>query len=1271
MSPLQKIAQEMDQIEEERRDRVTPLSPVSTRASLSSASSYGRRNKNRNRDRLMPSSSSDGDSDGTRFSDHSSIRSGNESISIRSTSSSSSKYHQSSLRQEMLRSPEEIRMMKNMDLFPYTKARLSEVKFKAPQYEDKTTNGLRRGMLSTVFGWDLDIEDLIRDEQCRHKPGSASSVLLSKWLGEFGADTLSQMIGSETMSSSDWMLLALSSQMGTEKHIGEAFVKRLLKTDELHPAVCIFLGLGQQNDAVEAYVSRKYYMEAVLLTCLLFPNDWQRQSYLVRKWGEVAVAEQQTELALRCFSCTSVESSEMWFSPRAQNEVYAAQQQQSSATSPPISPPSAGASSRLKEKNASLKLITNFGEKAAIKPHHTAQTGITPIVDSAVSPGGLETSKRPGSRGLRDPSSARTATPGGWRKRTPSNGLSARDTDATVTPMADEYGVHSRPGSRNTAPNTAIKPHKTTSEGIPSPAPLAFNNSREASRNTSRDRNPHGLQIRMVSTAERDDTNSPQPNSGSTHGRHRRSQSSLTSSSLRQEDNISLSTDGSLKSFKGRNIDRYINSLEEANHHARQNREKSRTRTESSEGRSHSRPRQDSREGRSNVTFIKPSKRSPSSPSAMTTEDARKYSSRDSDADYHKDVTSPVDSRSGRQRARSRGGERSQRSKSGRRTRSPEASERYEQSRPQPSRTASNTLDESRDLRGRGHHRVNSGARSPSSPSPMDAYDPASQSYSSSGRDDASSRHRQRSSSRKASDGRREHSAGRRQHQAQPTSAEPKSAHVDRSPYTFNDDEPIPRSLSSNAALRPGYLSKKELAAKELEERRLSLARRPSAPSIPHPGELNSNGRPNISPRAVTDSTTLNHGTYTRERSYTADLDERRNPQKMGGTSTSSVPIGLPATPRAMKHPRYMGAAPDEHDYVPEVPQVPQNFQREAAAASNARQQEPGPDTLAPLLPSSVFGQKDSTLPRSASAPPEHPMPAPTVGLPARPRLGSKSSHSRKSSHAEVRNSGSSEEKHSEDNVIIVEEPEEAPPMLPELQHLAVPPPPPPPPAAPGAGNTSSGVINIGIDDGSRTNTPLETSLPPLMTSFSPNNTMNNPHSASAGHPISATATSPHPGHTTSPLSHRRGRGSMDASASSISSKLRGVRDRMRSESRGRNVKSPPSASAEPPPQNMPSAYAASPYETVIPQTQFESMTQAANGAMPERYSPPRYSPPRSGSVGNANASGGGGGHIGGNGAYGYRNPREIRAAMSPTQLQPGVYNPTPPAPPAVEGGMI
>lgn len=170
MSPLQKIAQEMDQLEEERRDRVGPLSPVSSRGSQSSRSSGSGRGPRYRYDKPAPSARSTKSSGGggTVFSSGNSSFMGTsrESISIRSTSSAtSSRYGSSHLRKEVLRSPDESHRTKNMDLFPFTKARLSDVPYRNSQLgPERTPDDLRVNMLRVVFGWENDIEELIRDE---------------------------------------------------------------------------------------------------------------------------------------------------------------------------------------------------------------------------------------------------------------------------------------------------------------------------------------------------------------------------------------------------------------------------------------------------------------------------------------------------------------------------------------------------------------------------------------------------------------------------------------------------------------------------------------------------------------------------------------------------------------------------------------------------------------------------------------------------------------------------------------------------------------------------------------------------------------------------------------------------------------------------------------------------------------------------------------------------------------------------------------------------
>lgn len=84
-------------------------------------------------------------------------------------------------------------------------------------------------------------------------------MLLSKWVGDIDADVMA----SESMSSSDWMLLAMLSGFGGQnstKKVGHAYVQRLLEERDIHAAATILLGLGDHNDAVEVYVSHHQYM---------------------------------------------------------------------------------------------------------------------------------------------------------------------------------------------------------------------------------------------------------------------------------------------------------------------------------------------------------------------------------------------------------------------------------------------------------------------------------------------------------------------------------------------------------------------------------------------------------------------------------------------------------------------------------------------------------------------------------------------------------------------------------------------------------------------------------------------------------------------------------------------------------------------------------------------------------------------------------------------------------------------------------------------------
>lgn len=317
MSPLARIAREMDKLEVQEKeqqqhgpDRSGALSPVSSRSqtSTNSMSSLGSRGMRKHASVL-----SRGQSDATSMSFGSlpmtsrepSVISSRDSLSQSSlssrsyTSSHRSRPRASRLRQEVLLSPEERHVI---DLFKFTKSRLSDIPYTHPRVLDNTrltNDDLRRQMLSTIFGWDGEVTTLIQDEISRHPAGSPNRLLLAKWLGDIDTDIMAT--SSEAMTSSDWMLLALSGIGGqaSQQKVARAYVQRLLEKGDVHTAATIMIGMGDQNDAIEIYVSHKRYMEALILTCLVFPADWKRQTELVRKWGEWAVQHGQQQLAIR------------------------------------------------------------------------------------------------------------------------------------------------------------------------------------------------------------------------------------------------------------------------------------------------------------------------------------------------------------------------------------------------------------------------------------------------------------------------------------------------------------------------------------------------------------------------------------------------------------------------------------------------------------------------------------------------------------------------------------------------------------------------------------------------------------------------------------------------------------------------------------------------------------------------------------------------------------------------------------------------------------
>lgn len=1054
------------------------------------------------------------------------------------------------------------------------------------------------------------------------------------------------------MTSTDWMLLALSNMgQGSQKKVGEAFVQRLLEKGDIHPAVAIFLGLGEHNDAIEVYVSRKYYMEAILLTCLIFPTDWQRQSFLVRKWGEHSVSHGKAELAVRCFSCMGLETTEPWFSPRAQDAVFSAQKQAllGSQLSPPLSPPSVG-SSRVAARMASLKLVTDFNrgpQPLQIRQDDDDRTpmnpGVTPIAESALSPSGARHPWRGARDPSREPSSARTATPGAYRrKRLPSRSDASRSTtnnevlaSLVIPDRGQRSEAHPRTAVDNVGREAETLPFSTrrsttssepqdvllsaatykASDHLPSPAVGVFetlsqkNQQRSESRGGSRSRKPLDLHLDMKDLVVEQ---GPETN-----------QSQRPSPPL---------TGASMKSAKIRSIDQYISSLDEANNYTRPRADPVEDRPASRTARARSRTRDDSQSrGRSGVRYIRPAKRSPSSPVPMSPEDAGIQGSTNAEIEtntesfdderfYKMSVVSPIvtesvaSNRTARSRARVGASRTRGSSRTARREESPEGAIIGR------SRVASRASNR-RPAENRGRS-TNRGDNSPASPQSMHREDTDAPT------DYEPVRERNRSTSRRpresAASTRREPSMERRTARERSVSRRPTPAARETSRTRVNIRDVSPDSMMSGRSgvsrLRPTTMSRRELAAKELADRRLSLARRPSAPVIPDPGEFAF--RPVSHARSNTDDMLLPSSTYRDpiQRSQTADpemVNKYASSHRMtGATSTASVPIGLPANPRAMRHPRYMTADPNEND-IPAVPSIPQHMQGPQESQ----------DDLGPLLPSTTFGQPIVPPSRAASAPPQdlHPgqgsfRPSPSFPPPGRrPSLSTNSNrgHSRQNTTPEILPStnykrispppitASIAETMNERNTLVIDVDEiSAPPVLAQLQHLAMPPPPPPPPLNLSGGPNNIGMINIAIDD------------------------MDGDKSSDLSPPS-----------TSSPHSHRRGRGSV---SDNLGMTFKRVTERMRSTSRSR-AKSPP----------MMRAADIAPYESVpefsYPRSQQSPPVDGGNNDNYFNNIPPPPPPPPQPMEQVIPPS---------DGQAFYKHPKELRANMPPATLQPGVYQP-------------
>ncbi|KAL4977205.1 hypothetical protein BDW66DRAFT_150304 [Aspergillus desertorum] len=1001
----------------------------------------------------------------------------------------------SRLRNEVQFSPAD----KNVDLFPFTRARLNDVPYRTQQPLDEsqlTPDDLRRQMLSMVFGWDGDIEALIKDELYRHPPGSPAAILLAQWIDESDTDHMVSMISAGPTSIGDWMLLALSLMNGQSQanKVGQAFVQKLLELGDVHTAATVLIGLGDRDDAIEVYVSQNYYMEAILMTCLVMPTDWQRQSYLVRRWGEHVVAHSQQQLAIRCFMCTGVEPSDPWASPAVHQAHF---RETISGRSPLGSPepayqkqasllhPTSAAGNRQSLKAPSLKLITTFDGQLnqrfrlpGLKSDDRTPTnapGITPIADSAagssaLSPGGFGSYKLNNIQSLNNAMNSRSGTPGFPKQRLPSIGetpvdvhpptflfkdrklvdygsTSENDDTSQSQPQEQEDDLGLLPSARYD-PGEAFKPSPQTAvqatadkfaaiKGLPSPTPGIFEALRERSdsRLSTRDRKPDGLHLNFL----------PAESS------HDELQSSSMAANFRSPPSTanSFSTTKS-PSVSGRSIDQYINSLDEASYHSRKTsgHRRGRRNTEDSTTLSTRKTKSraasnDTTRGRNEKRYVQPAKRSPSSPVSMSPEELAQYAVKQTS------------------KARSTSRVRKPRSRNSSERRQNRSSSRHKAGRGDATEQST---------RGRSADRP--GLRNISPPSPVPMTNPEDALRFVAGDRERRTRHRSRS--RRPSASRREPSVdghtrpssrARQESDSKNTGDELNPVVNDPAENKADAEVKMPVNVSPAAA----ELRRKELAAAELEARRLSLARNPSAPNIPFPGEIQYT-------RGVLESPPFSVQSFTPRTPGRTMLPPKTSPDypssSESNSSRSGGPVGLPATPRAMRHPKYSGGS--ESEPMPPPPPPPPSA-------------PPQTDTAPLLLSDARYQGEAERIPRSMSVPvPEVQSPSRPAGMPMHPHYNpnlprsrssdrNRSIHHRRQSSRELSAAGENYDYGSSPVIVSIEEAmgKSLPPILPELQHLNnnTPPPPPPIPALvaslSGAGSQreSSGTIDIVIDN--------------------------------------------------------------------------------------------------------------------------------------------------------------------------------------------------------------
>lgn len=332
-------------------------------------------------------------------------------------------------------------------------------------------------------------------------------------------------------------------------------------------------------------------------------------------------------------------------------------------------------------------------------------------------------------------------------------------------------------------------------------------------------------------------------------------------------------------------------------------------------------------------------------------------------------------------------------------------------------------------------------------------------------------------------------------------------------------------SLRQEHKTRTGIDRKKELAQAELEARRLSLARRPSAPPIPLPGHIGHT-------KSASDGSS--------QRPLLHKHVSESVLQSTGRSSASSYSRDRPDTPRAMERPNE-----NDQDRKPTRVAVKHESQssEDATFILPARTYTPMGSRITNVAEADAPVQVSAHIPR-------HPAFDPQVAALHVPAVNGLRAHS-----PDTRRRRSKEqpvEPSTADAPIVLGSPvgsevenyrlstmEAGPSIIPELQHLLIPPPPPPPPS-----------MSPDMPRGLMINTPdtAHNSYPSHSNSSTPL-----PDPLYNGGPLDSSSYIP---------PHKRAKSG--AGDGVFTGKLRGITERLRSASKTRdNARSPASASED------------------------------------------------------------------------------------------------------------